>query len=207
MLPWHTANPRRPKSLASIAYLPSAFPRPRLSPPWGVWVGGLKQLHEKPHVAPPFCRKGKCGVGRLAEDGPRLSRFGCRAVIKFRLCRRGPGMEVKLCGTQAAGGFSLRWWGGGQGTFSPPSARHVRGKRKFRAVQIFPTAPRCRKRRPPAGWWRLRAESPALAAVEPRPTPPVFSSSGSRVIRKEDLHMGRSWQGYDGEPLGALHPS
>ena len=87
MLPWHTADPRRPKSLASIAYLPSAFPRPRLSPPWGVWVGGLKQLHEKPHVAPPFCRKGKCGVGRLAEDGPRLSGFGCSAVIKIRLYR------------------------------------------------------------------------------------------------------------------------
>jgi hypothetical protein len=43
-----------------IAYLPSAFPRPRLSPPRGVWVGTLKKLHQKPHASPPFCRKGKC---------------------------------------------------------------------------------------------------------------------------------------------------
>ena len=76
------------------------------------------------------------------------------------------GMEAIAVRDPGSRRISLRWWGGGQGTFSPPSARHVRGKRKFRAVQIFPTAPRCRKRRPPAGWRRLRAESPALAAVE-----------------------------------------
>jgi hypothetical protein len=44
VLPYLTAIPPRPKSLPSIAYLPSAFPRPRLSPPWGVWVGRLSSF-------------------------------------------------------------------------------------------------------------------------------------------------------------------
>jgi hypothetical protein len=34
--------------VASVYRLPTiSFPRPRLSPPWGVWVGPLKKLHHE----------------------------------------------------------------------------------------------------------------------------------------------------------------